>query len=56
MTRAEQIRQMDDKELADWICKIQPDCEKCKFLQHGRCMVMIYVQEEAENEPSNRRK
>ena len=55
MTRAEQIRQMDDKELADWICKIQPNCEMCKMLQGGHCMVAEYVKEEV-NEPSNRRK
>lgn len=46
MTRADQIRQMDDNELADWICSIQPDCDKCKFLQNGHCMVIEYVQQE----------
>ena len=50
MTRADQIREKDDVQLADWICSVQPDCDKCKFLQNGHCMVVEYVQEEVEDE------
>jgi hypothetical protein len=54
MTRADQIREKDDVQLADWICSVQPDCDKCKFLQCGHCMVAEYVKEEV-NEQANRR-
>ena len=49
MTRADQIRAKDDVDLAGWICEIQPDCDKCKFLQNGHCMVVEYVQEEVDD-------
>ena len=55
MTNADRIRQMDDQELAKFLCKAYstdncykcPAKDRCRFGQNG---MMDWLREEAENE------
>lgn len=46
MTRAEQIREMDDCELANFICDTSTSCTMCKYCSPKGCAVMEYLHEE----------
>ena len=55
MTRAEQIREMDDKELADFLCEMsESKCDSCKYadgmkvMLEDQCAAMRYLKEEVE--------
>ena len=53
MTNAENIREMDDKELADFLCEnADTDCKHCKFANgqkvrsEDECAAMVWLHEE----------
>ena len=54
MTKADQIRQMDDAQLADLLCSLaETKCESCKFgnapaSDHDECAAMVYLHQEVE--------
>ena len=54
MTRAEQIRGMDDSTMADQICDMMPgeDCHTCRFKERktGRCTLLEYLEEEVDDD------
>ena len=58
MSRAEKIRQMDDSQLADYICDLMPDkCEQCRFGErigetYG-CRLFGYLREEVGDESNS---
>ena len=49
MTIADRIRQMDDMQLADYLCFISDSqCENCKFGKCGtECAAMKYLKKES---------
>lgn len=57
MTRAEQIRNSDETQLADIICAAMPgrDCGDCDFKERstGRCKLIEWLQEEIKDEQTN---
>ena len=54
MTRAEQIRKMDDAQLADYLCYITGSrCGECRFGEceaREECAAMRYLHEETKEE------
>lgn len=66
MTRADAIREMDDVQLANYLCSIGGDkngtniCEECRFWNryshkeiYGICEIMKYLHKEATGDAEN---
>ena len=47
LTRADRIRAMSDEELKEFICS-NLQCEFCKFERWGRCELLEWLQQPAE--------
>ena len=47
MTNADRIRSMSDEILRDFICSLS-QCEYCKFGRQGRCELLKWLQQPAE--------
>lgn len=53
MTRADQIREMDDCELANFVCDIPLSCNMCRCCSKEGCRVMEYLQEEIQDKENS---
>ena len=50
MTIADKIREMDDTELANFICDTAETCNMCKYRSENGCTVMDYLHKEVDDE------